>query len=389
MYYSTSNLRELAGNYYTPGPQVGQKAVSTEPTQGVADAMIAAGQMIHIRCIGRCRLHFHSHAWSGIAQILGGVAPVEQDMFSQDPAEQWIEIGDDSEQLNDFVIVSKNEKNTLSQGWEIFLRGIEFASVQPWHPTALPISDAADVIRGTVGTFLIPHLDEQIGRSIKNTGIWAKHDIDFFESKISSGDVVLDIGANIGHHSVYFSKKVGPGGKVFSFEPQVEMFRFASANLVINQCHNTKLLQTCLGNECGDVRLSPLSYNLVANFGALGVSLPGEDGGELVPVATLDSLIESSKIDIERLDFIKIDVQSFEIFVLLGAVNTIKRFKPKIFLEISPYWMEKRGYSYEEIYKLLFDMNYKIKHFHDGFGIEDDIRKWSGRKTEEWDVFCE
>ena len=89
------------------------------------------------------------------------------------------------------------------------------------------------------------------------------------------------------------------------------------------------------------------------------------------------------------IDFVKIDVQSFELFVLRGAYKTLQTYKPKIFLEISPYWMKERGYNYTEVYDLLREVGYGFSHFHEGAGLIDGVRQWSGTKSEEWDVFCE
>ena len=86
-------------------------------------------------------------------------------------------------------------------------------------------------------------------------------------------------------------------------------------------------------------------------------------------------------------DFIKIDVQSFELFVLRGGIETLKRFRPTLFLEISPFWMSKY-YDYKEIYKLLTELNYDVHHVSYPEVPVGQVKEWSGRESEEWDILA-
>jgi hypothetical protein len=83
-----------------------------------------------------------------------------------------------------------------------------------------PISETCELTRGDIGTFLTLVNDTVIGACIVNDGLWAPKDIGVFEDIVQEGMTVLDIGANIGHHTVFFSKLAGAAGRVVSFEPQ-------------------------------------------------------------------------------------------------------------------------------------------------------------------------
>ena len=310
-------------------------------------------------------------------------------LYDSDPNEHWLEFGGRRGEQTSIAIFSSETRDAASKGDQVWLRGVEFHERQPWQGLAFPLSDAADFRHGRVGSLIVPHKDTVIGKAITNTGSWAPKDLDLFATLIAPGDVVLDIGANIGHHTVFFSSLVGDTGKVFGFEPQLEIFRFASANLAVNGCRNTTLMQGCLGRDNGEIRMAPISYDEVNNFGALSVASSRDAAsGENVPVWTLDGLIDSGRISIDQLDFMKIDVQSFELFVLQGALKAIGKYRPKIFLEVSPHWMKLKGYDYLEIYKLLGEFGYDFEHFDESAQLEDGIRQWSGQITEEWDVLC-
>lgn len=388
MYFSASMLRSLAAQSYLPTPTVRLERFC-DVTDARAELIGDHSGSITINGSGRGRLHFHMHGWSGPVSIYENGRLTSANLYAAEPAEQWIDFGSAPGIPFSIAILSLGERDPASRGDQIWLRGIEFQDPQPWQVQALPLSRYADFRVGRVGSLIVPHHDAVIGKVIVNNGAWAPKDLDLFEGLIRPGDVVFDIGANIGHHTVFFSDLVGPEGRVFAFEPQLEIFRFASANLVLNGCRNTTLMQGCLGSECGELRMAPISYDNTNNFGALSVAATYHAGaGETVPVWTLDSLIETGSIVVDRLDFMKIDVQSFELFVLQGAQATIDCFKPTIFLEIAPHWMKRKGFDYTRIYDLLKAAGYRFMHFDEGAGIEADIRQWSGQITEEWDVLC-
>lgn len=392
MYFSAVSLRKLARNYYLPDAEIQSEPYRTDGSFPLADVAVENGSIIRLSHVGPARLCFHCHDWSGSILVRDASGLREIDLFSIFVDERWIDLAGEREAMQTSTIFcgmgTPHRDAKAKQTW--FL-GAAFEQLQPWMPLSQPISEFADSVLGQVGSFIVPSTDAVIGASIKHTGVWASKDIDLFKSHVAEGDTVFDIGANIGHHTVFFSNAVGERGRVIAFEPQTFIYRFACANLAINNCSNVIIHQLCLGEDDGEVRMDPIAYDLPNNFGALGVSLTGSDSetaGELVPVRPLDTLIELGMVNIDRIDFVKIDVQSFELYVLRGALRSFARFRPIIFLEISPYWMLARGYDYKEIYALLKSLGYRFEHFFEGAGIVDEIREWSGHKSEEWDVLC-
>jgi len=350
----------------------------------------AADQLITLRSdSGVVTLVFHVHAWSGSIFLTVNGDTRTIDLYAATHGYRSIDIETNGQ--TDIEIRTGAQRHEDSQGNEVWLAAVEFSVPQQWRSQSMPVSPWCTLTHGQNGTFLTLTNDTVIGSSIVNTGVWASRDVELFESLIEPGMTVIDIGANIGHHTVVYSKLVGPRGRVISIEPQTIIFRMLAANAVINGCSNVELINCCVGESSGYVNLFPIDYSSRTNFGALGVA-PGSDegaagSGEKVRIDTLDTLLSELIHPLEACDFIKIDVQTFELFVLRGALQTLNAFRPTLFLEISPFWMRKY-YDYKEIYKLLFSIDYEIIHISDPSIRPGAIKGWSGQDNEEWDILA-
>ena len=167
--------------------------------------------------------------------------------------------------------------------------------------------------------------DMYIGRSLDLYGEFSEGEIDIFKQMVRPGQVVVEVGANIGTHTLFLSQQVGPTGIVLAFEPQRIVFQTLCANLALNSVMNVDCRQAALGAEPGEIRVPSIDYRRPGNFG--GLSLGEWQQGEIVPLITLDSL------QLGRCHLIKIDVEGMEKQVLQGALSTITRFKPLLYVE--------------------------------------------------------
>ena len=139
------------------------------------------------------------------------------------------------------------------------------------------------------------------------------------------GHVVVEVGANIGAHTIFFAQQVGPYGRVYAFEPQRVVFQTLCANLALNSLTNVECFQQAVGDLPGTINVTPLDYTQENNYG--GLALGGFTTGEAVPVVTLDSL------NLPKLNVLKIDVEGMEQPVLLGAQQTLNRCRPILYVE--------------------------------------------------------
>ncbi len=145
--------------------------------------------------------------------------------------------------------------------------------------------------------------------------LMGKTELSVLEKFVKPGMTVVDAGANQGLYTLVLSRLAGPTGRVFSFEPDPDLFRTLSLNCDQNHADNVERYNCALGAEAGGMNLFRSRVN--AGDNRLAKS-DREDWFEpvSVKVSTLDSLVQSAPVD-----FIKIDVQGWEFEVVKGMAN--------------------------------------------------------------------
>jgi FkbM family methyltransferase len=166
--------------------------------------------------------------------------------------------------------------------------------------------------------------DAYVGRSLDLYGEYCEGEVILFRNLLRPGDVAVDVGANIGAHTIPLAKMVGPTGRVHAFEPQARMFELLTENVGLNVLGNVEARQAALGAAPGTAKVPPIDYETLGNFG--GVAVNGADGDD-VPLVTIDSL------ELPSVRLIKIDVEGMEVDVLQGAAATIARHGPILYCE--------------------------------------------------------
>lgn len=147
------------------------------------------------------------------------------------------------------------------------------------------------------------------------TAVFGQRDLNivrFWRRALARGSVFVDVGANIGLYTVPASECVGPEGGVLAFEANPRTFRYLEDNLARNRVDNVWAENLAVGAMEGELRIA----STAANPGEAHMALDGE-AGDPVPVVTLDAYAAAHGL--ERVDYIKIDVEGFEAAVLQGA----------------------------------------------------------------------
>jgi len=146
--------------------------------------------------------------------------------------------------------------------------------------------------------------------------------------------VIVDGGANIGFFSIPVAYRTqGRGIRIVSFEPQRQLFQALGGSLALNGYNHVYLHNCGLGAEPGIAQLPVVNYSVAQDFGTVTLSdetTVDEDGwmnDRVVDVTSIDAM------GLPRLDFFKLDVEGYEVPTLAGALETIKRHRPWIWVE--------------------------------------------------------
>ncbi len=167
--------------------------------------------------------------------------------------------------------------------------------------------------------------DTYVGRSLDLYGEYSEGEVDLFRQIIQPGSVVIEVGANIGAHTLFLAQHVGRKGVVLAYEPQRILFQTLCANMALNSVPNAACLHQAVGSVPGIIIVPAIDYRFEYNFG--GLALGDFEAGERVRIVTLDSC------SLARCDFLKVDVEGMEQAVLEGAVEMIKRLQPILYVE--------------------------------------------------------
>lgn len=203
------------------------------------------------------------------------------------------------------------------------------------------------VVRARHGLMLTNRHDELVGRSIDLYGEYSAGEAELFQQLVRPGHVAVEVGANIGAHTLLLSRRVGERGMVYAFEPQRVLFQMLCANLALNSRTNAVCRCEALGDRPGEIIVPPIDYSRDNDFAAL--RLGQFSTGERVPLVTLDSL------NLPRCDFLKVDVEGEELAVIRGAVQTIVRCRPVLYMDA-----DSPGRSPGELIEQLLSLGYRL-----------------------------
>ncbi len=195
------------------------------------------------------------------------------------------------------------------------------------------------------GPMIYNKYDVYIGGSLQRYGEFSVGEQEVFAQVVKPGALVVEVGANIGAHTVYLSSLAGRDGEVHAFEPQRIVFQTLCANLALNQCTNVHARQAAVGEAAGTITVPAMDFAVRNNFG--GVSLRGVTVGEAVALVTLDSL------DLPACHLLKVDVEGMEVEVLKGAEQLVQTHRPIMYLE------NDRAERSEELLTIVNRLDYK------------------------------
>lgn len=181
--------------------------------------------------------------------------------------------------------------------------------------------------------------------------------LDYFDEQamrrlLPPGGIAIDAGANIGYYSLLLARWTGSAGRVVSFEPVPFTYSFLQRNLGRNGGINVTPVNCALGSGAGRVRMTNPSGARIGHFSV------AESGGFEVPCATLDG--EIARLGLGRVDFIKIDVQGYELEVLRGAEDCLHRFRPSLMFEVDKKALHEHGVLPCQLERFVRERGYEL-----------------------------
>lgn len=197
-------------------------------------------------------------------------------------------------------------------------------------------------------------LDSKDSLGLSIYGIYEPFETELVKKEIKNGDVVLDIGANIGYYTLVFAKIVGERGKVFAFEPDPTNFSLLKKNIEINGYKNVILVQKAVSNKTGKIKL----YICEDNKGDHRI-YNSHDGRQSIEVEVI-RLDDYFKNYSGQINFIKMDTQGAEGGAIQGMFDILRKNNVKITTEFWPIGLKRFGIDPQKYLKLLIEFGFKL-----------------------------
>ena len=179
--------------------------------------------------------------------------------------------------------------------------------------------------------------------------------------RVNFGDgvIAIDCGANIGCHTITWAKEMHGWGEVIAFEAQERIFYALCGNISLNNCFNARAVYAAIGSKSGEMLapipnyLNPSSFGSLELIKTINTEHIGQDIDYSPEKCSKIKVLSIDELELNRLDFIKIDIEGMEIEALAGAKRSILKFKPQMLIE------QAKSNLYE-LRNFLENLNYQI-----------------------------
>ncbi|MDR2112713.1 MAG: FkbM family methyltransferase [Candidatus Accumulibacter sp.] len=187
------------------------------------------------------------------------------------------------------------------------------------------------IVRARHGWMLVNPNDFYVGQALLEYGEFSEIEAKFLHQCLFKPGRIVEVGANLGGHTVGLAKAAAAKGeKMEVFEPQPVVFQNLCANLALNGLRNVRAWPFACGDEAGTVTFAEPDYGRPGNFGGVKMSRAEAGQGRIpAPCVRLDDFLGEQ----QAVALIKIDVEGFELAVLRGADNILKRWRPLLCVE--------------------------------------------------------
>ena len=175
--------------------------------------------------------------------------------------------------------------------------------------------------------------DKYIGKSLSEYGEWSEGEVILLKQLVSKNENIIEIGSNIGTHTIPLAKHVLNGGLIYAIEPQSQNHKLLSKNIKDNELKNVKIIKIAISSKKGSAYMNIFDENSTNNYGDSKIFKNNFHNSESVIVKTLDQLFYEDVKEKKSIKLIKCDAQGQELNIILGSKKIIEKYKPFLYLE--------------------------------------------------------
>ena len=183
------------------------------------------------------------------------------------------------------------------------------------------------------GTFSYYSNDQYIGKSLSEYGEWSEAEVGLLKQLLADNENMIEVGSNIGTHTIPLAKQVLNGGFVYAIEPQYQNHKLLLDNIKNNELKNVKVLKIAISSKEGEAYMNTFDESITGNYGDSKIFSSNFKNAESVPVKTLDQLFYDDIKERKSIKLIKCDAQGQELNIILGSKKIIDKYKPYLYLE--------------------------------------------------------
>ena len=186
--------------------------------------------------------------------------------------------------------------------------------------------------------------------------------LELFVSFLKEGDVVIDVGANVGLFSLLGSKYIGNTGKIYSFEPTLDTYEIFNENIKLNTIENIFPLRIPLADKSIPIIMVNPDKKGGEYLDALNRIQRVEKDEQVESIMyteTFDDFVRKSEI--HRIDIVKIDIEGAELLFFKGAKDSLSKFRPKIIFEANENHCQAFDYKVIDVLLYVKELGYDLK----------------------------
>ncbi|MEO7972011.1 MAG: FkbM family methyltransferase [Thermoanaerobaculia bacterium] len=221
-------------------------------------------------------------------------------------------------------------------------------------------SKAGDLCVVRDGLLFVAQPTLTLGWNVVMFGTYEPELREIIRTVLSDGGVAVDVGANVGWHTLLMARQVGNAGLVVAVEPNPSVRRRLEAHLDLNRLSQVRVVPCALGEQQGTTDFwGPPAESLSSGDGHLISAQERDTQGVIqVEVRRFDTVF--AELSLSRLDLVKIDVEGFEWPVLKGGAETIARFRPQIVFEFNKEYFSRGGGTTDQLEHFFEEHRYRL-----------------------------